>query len=326
MKFHKVYVLFSFCKKPTAMKYIYKLAALITSNMALIVVAVSAISLFVPKSFLWASTSAITPMLGVVMFGMGLTLRASDFKPVLMHPREIIIGELAQFIIMPVTAWLLCKCLHLPLELALGVILVGCCPGGTASNVICYLAKGDVALSVAMTGVSTLVAPIATPALVLLLAGKEVNIDVIGMFASIIQVVIIPIVAGIAINHYFNNLCKQITPILPMISTLAIASIIGIIVSHNAQNIISCSILVAVAVVMHNLLGLALGYTAASIMHLSHAKRTAISIEVGMQNSGLATSLATTHFAVFPMAAIPGAIFSVWHNLSGSIAAHILRK
>ena len=260
------------------------------------------------------------------MFGMGLTLRASDFKPVLMHPREIVIGELAQFIIMPATAWLLCKCLHLPLELALGVILVGCCPGGTASNVICYLANGDVALSVAMTGVSTLVAPIATPALVFILAGKEVDINIIGMFASIVQVVIIPIVAGIALNHYFNNLCKQITPFLPMVSTITIASIIGIIVSHNAQNIISCSLLVALAVILHNLLGLTLGYTVSSIMRLPHDKRTAISIEVGMQNSGLATSLATTHFAFFPMAAIPGAIFSVWHNLSGSIAAHILRR
>ena len=308
------------------MKHFYQLASLIASNMALIVVAVSLVSLFIPSSFIWISTSAITPMIGVVMFGMGLTLRASDFKPVLMHPREIVIGELAQFIIMPATAWLLCKCLHLPLELALGVILVGCCPGGTASNVICYLANGDVALSVAMTGVSTLVAPIATPALVFILAGKEVDINIIGMFASIVQVVIIPIVAGIALNHYFNNLCKQITPFLPMVSTITIASIIGIIVSHNAQNIISCSLLVALAVILHNLLGLTLGYTVSSIMRLPHDKRTAISIEVGMQNSGLATSLATTHFAFFPMAAIPGAIFSVWHNLSGSIAAHILRR
>ena len=269
------------------MKHFYQLATLIASNMALIVVAVSLVSLFIPSSFIWISTSAITPMIGVVMFGMGLTLRASDFKPVLMHPREIVIGELAQFIIMPTTAWLLCKCLHLPLELALGVILVGCCPGGTASNVICYLANGDVALSVAMTGVSTLVAPIATPALVFILAGKEVDINIIGMFASIVQVVIIPIVAGIALNHYFNNLCKQITPFLPMVSTITIASIIGIIVSHNAQNIISCSLLVALAVILHNLLGLTLGLS---------------------------------------MATVPGAIFSVWHNLSGSIAAHILRR
>ena len=308
------------------MKQLYKLADLIASKMALIVVAVSAISLLAPTSFMWISTSAITPMLGVVMFGMGLTLKASDFKPILMHPREIIIGELAQFIIMPATAWLLCKCLDLPLELAIGVILVGCCPGGTASNVICFLAKGDVALSVAMTGVSTLVAPIATPALVFLLAGKEVDINIIGMFSSIVQVVIFPIIAGIIANHYFNNTCRLITPLLPLVSTLAIASIIGIIVSHNAHNIISCSLLVALAVILHNFMGLAFGYIAAIIMRLPPAKRTAISIEVGMQNSGLATSLATTHFAIYPMAAIPGAIFSVWHNLSGSIAAHILRK
>lgn len=152
------------------------------------VLAVSAVALTVPASFEWISTKAITPMLGVVMFGMGLTLKPSDFKPVLLHPRDILIGELAQFIIMPLMAWTLCKALSLPTELAIGVILVGCCPGGTASNVICYLAKGDIALSVAMTGVSTLLAPLLTPALVLLLAGQSVDVDVWGMFVSIIQV------------------------------------------------------------------------------------------------------------------------------------------
>lgn len=143
------------------------------------------------------STSSITPMLGVVMFGMGLTLTPSDFNPVLQHPKDILVGELAQFLIMPSLAWMLCKLLALPEELALGVILVGCCPGGTASNVICYLAKGDVALSVAMTGVSTLLAPIVTPALVWLLAGKSVEVDITGMFLSIVQVVIMPIVLGL---------------------------------------------------------------------------------------------------------------------------------
>ena len=171
----------------------YKIASWIASHITLIVVAVTAVALFAPSSFLWIGTGAITPMLGVVMFGMGLTLKPSDFKPVLMHPKEIVIGELAQFIIMPFVAWTLCRLLNLPSELALGVILVGCCPGGTASNVICYLAKGDVALSVAMTGVSTLLAPFATPALVLLLAGETVDVDVLGMFISIVQVVILQI-------------------------------------------------------------------------------------------------------------------------------------
>lgn len=303
-----------------------KLPSWIASHITLIVVAVTAVALFAPSSFLWIGTGAITPMLGVVMFGMGLTLKPSDFKPVLMHPKEIVIGELAQFIIMPFVAWMLCRLLNLPSELALGVILVGCCPGGTASNVICYLAKGDVALSVAMTGVSTLLAPFATPALVLLLAGETVDVDVLGMFISIVQVVILPIVVGLVVNHYFKNFTQKVTPYMPMISTLAIAAIIGIIVSHNAQSIIGCSLLVAVAVILHNLLGLSLGYVASMLLGLPPEKRTSISIEVGMQNSGLATSLAATHFAMYPLAAVPGAIFSVWHNFSGSIAAQVLKR
>lgn len=298
----------------------------IASHITLIVVIVTIIALFVPASFSWVGTGAITPMLGVVMFGMGLTLKPSDFKPVLMHPKEIVIGELAQFIIMPFVAWLLCRLLNLPPELALGVILVGCCPGGTASNVICYLAKGDVALSVAMTGVSTLLAPFLTPALVLLLAGETVEVNVFGMFISIVQVVILPIVVGLVVNHYFGNFTQKVIPYMPMLSTLAIAAIIGIIVSHNAQNIMGCSLLVAVAVILHNLLGLSLGYLAGMLTGMSPKKRTAISIEVGMQNSGLASSLAATHFALYPLAAVPGAIFSVWHNFSGSIAAGVLKR
>ena len=290
------------------------------------VLAVSAVALTVPASFEWISTKAITPMLGVVMFGMGLTLKPSDFKPVLLHPRDILIGELAQFIIMPLMAWTLCKALSLPTERAIGVILVGCCPGGTASNVICYLAKGDIALSVAMTGVSTLLAPLLTPALVLLLAGQSVDVDVWGMFVSIIQVVILPIALGFAANHYLRQATEHIVPLLPMFSTVSIAFIIGIIVAHNAASIRSCSMIVAVVVILHNLMGLALGYAAGTLLGIEKPKRTAISIEVGMQNSGLATSLAATHFALFPMAAVPGAMFSVWHNFSGSIAAQIFRK
>lgn len=304
----------------------HKIPAWIASHITLIVVVATAIALFVPTSFSWVGANAITPMLGLVMFGMGLTLKPSDFKPVLMHPKEILVGELAQFIIMPFVAWALCRLLNLPPELALGVILVGCCPGGTASNVICYIAKGDVALSVAMTGVSTLLAPIATPALVYLLAGETVDVDVLGMFLSIVQVVILPIVFGLVINHYFGSFTQKIIPYMPMSSTLAIAAIIGIIVSHNAQNIKECSLLVAIAVILHNLLGLSLGYIASMLMGFPPEKRTSISIEVGMQNSGLATSLATSHFAIFPMTAVPGAIFSVWHNFSGSIAAQVLKR
>lgn len=305
---------------------IINISAWIAAHITLIVVLVTAVALFFPSSFVWMDTSSITPMLGVVMFGMGLTLSPSDFRPVLQRPKDILIGEIAQFLIMPSLAWLICKILSLPEELSLGVTLVGCCPGGTASNVICYLAKGDVALSVAMTGVSTLLAPILTPALVWLLAGESVEVDIVSMFLSIVQVVILPIVLGLAANHYFKRTTRRIIPLLPMISTLSIAFIIGIIVAHNSSSILACSLIVAIAVILHNVLGLVLGYGLSALTGSEPSRRSAIAIEVGMQNSGLATSLATTHFAMFPMAAVPGAMFSVWHNFSGSIAAQIFRR
>lgn len=308
------------------MTKLYKISSWIAAHIAVIVLIVTALAVCVPSTFKWIGTPAITQMLGIVMFGMGLTLKPSDFKPVISHPTDIIVGELAQFVIMPLVAWGLCRALSLPAELAIGVTLVGCCPGGTASNVICYLAKGDIALSVAMTGVSTLLAPVLTPILVLFLAGKEINVDAWGMFMSIVQVVILPIVLGFAANHYFRRQTEHIVNLLPMVSTIAIATIIGIIVAHNAANILSCSLTVAIVVILHNILGLALGYAATSLLGIGHEKRTAIAIEVGMQNSGLATSLATTHFAMFPMAAVPGAMFSVWHNFSGSIAAQLFRR
>lgn len=308
------------------MNSIYRASSWIASNITLVVVLVTALALAFPPSFTWIGGGAITPMLGVVMFGMGLTLKPNDFRPVLMRPKDIIVGELAQFVVMPGLGCLICHVLDLPKDLALGVILVGCCPGGTASNVICYLAKGDVALSVAMTAVSTLLAPLVTPALVMLLAGKSIDVDVVGMFMSIVQVVILPIVLGFLVSHYFSRLTQKVVPILPMVSTLAIAFIIGIVVSLNARSIMACSMIVAVAVILHNLLGLLLGYFAGKAMGLKSDKRTAISIEVGMQNSGLAASLAGTHFAMYPMAAVPGALFSVWHNFSGSIAAAIFRR
>ncbi|MDO4208969.1 MAG: bile acid:sodium symporter family protein [bacterium] len=306
--------------------YLQDISTWVASHITIIVVLVAASALFYPPSFHWISTKAVTPMLGIVMFGMGLTLKASDFKPVLLHPKEIILGEIAQFVLMPGIAWLLCHLMGLPSDLALGVILVGCCPGGTASNVICYLAKGDIPLSVAMTGVSTMLAPVITPSLVFLLAGEAVNIDISGMFLSIIQVIIIPIASGVCVSHYLQNIRTSVEPYLPMVSTLSIAAIIGIIVSHNSTGIIQCSLTVAVVVVLHNTLGLLAGYSAALLCRIERPKRTAIAIEVGMQNSGLATSLAAMHFAMFPMATVPGALFSVWHNVSGSIAAQIFRR
>lgn len=289
----------------------------------MIVLAVGAVSLFVPASFIWIDTWTINPMLGVIMFGMGLTLSPHDFKVVLSRPKDILIGCLAQFTVMPLLAWLLAWCFSLPKELALGVILVGCCPGGTASNVITYLAKGDLALSVGMTATSTLLAPLLTPLLVWLMAGTMVDVDTVGMLKSIVYVVIAPIAIGLLCQRFLPRMTKSVTPYLPAFSSLAIAITVGIVVSHNADRLMLGGMIVVLVVMIHNLSGLVLGFAIGRLLRLSRPKSVALSIEVGMQNSGLASSLAVLHFAAFPLATIPGAVFSVWHNISGALAAKL---
>lgn len=303
-----------------------KLCNYISKYMGAIVVLVAAVALFWPSSFLWVDTWAINPMLGVIMFGMGLTLSPQDFRIVFSRPKDIIIGCLAQFTIMPLLALGLSWAFALPKELALGVILVGCCPGGTASNVITYLAKGDLALSVGMTATSTLIAPLITPLLVWLLAGTMVEVDTIGMLLSIVYVVIAPIAVGLVFQRYLPKFTKSIVPYLPAFSSVVIAFVVGIVVSHNADRLLVGGMIVVLVVMLHNLCGLSLGYIIGRLLGLADAKRRAISIEVGMQNSGLASSLATLHFAAYPLATIPGAIFSVWHNISGALVARIYSK
>ena len=303
-----------------------KLCNYISKYMGAIVVLVAAVALFWPSSFLWVDTWAINPMLGVIMFGMGLTLSPQDFRIVFSRPKDIIIGCLAQFTVMPLLALGLSWVFALPKELALGVILVGCCPGGTASNVITYLAKGDLALSVGMTATSTLIAPLITPLLVWLLAGTMVEVDTIGMLLSIVYVVIAPIAVGLVFQRYLPKFTKSIVPYLPAFSSVVIAFVVGIVVSHNADRLLVGGMIVVLVVMLHNLCGLSLGYIIGRLLGLADAKRRAISIEVGMQNSGLASSLATLHFAAYPLATIPGAIFSVWHNISGALVARIYSK
>ncbi|MBR6853678.1 MAG: bile acid:sodium symporter family protein [Prevotella sp.] len=303
-----------------------KLCNYISKYMGVMVLLVAALALFWPASFLWIDTWAINPMLGVIMFGMGLTLSPQDFRIVFSRPKDIIIGCLAQFTIMPLLALGLSWAFALPKELALGVILVGCCPGGTASNVITYLAKGDLALSVGMTATSTLLAPLLTPLLVLVLAGTMVEVDTIGMLLSIVYVVIAPIAVGLIFQRYLPKFTKEIVPYLPAFSSIAIALVVGIIVSHNADRLLVGGMIVVLVVILHNLCGLSLGYVIGRLLGLAEPKKRAISIEVGMQNSGLASSLATLHFAAFPLATIPGAIFSVWHNISGALVARIYSK
>lgn len=306
------------------MKILKNISNFFGKNMAIIVLIVAALSLFFPKSVSFIKTSYVNYLLMIVMFGMGLTLKFADFKVVFTRPKDIIIGAVAQFTIMPLLAFLLSMIFKLPTELAVGVILVGTCPGGTSSNVMTYLAKGDVALSVGMTSVSTILAPFATPLLTLLYAGQRVNVNAVNMFISIVQVVIIPIGLGFIINRFFHKFTSHIKEILPLISVLAIVSIVAAIVSANSSRLMQVGYLIIIVVALHNCLGYLLGFIIGKLLRLDNSKCKAISIEVGMQNSGLATSLAATHFASMPLATVPGAIFSVWHNISGSIVANIM--
>ena len=300
-----------------------KICDFIAKWMGLLVLLIAAISLMIPASFSWIDTWSINPLLGVIMFGMGLTLSPHDFHIVLSRPKDILIGCLAQFTVMPLLAWGLAWVFALPKELALGVMLVGCCPGGTASNVITYLAKGDLALSVGMTAASTLLAPILTPLLVWLLAGTMVDVDTLGMLQSIVYVVIAPIIVGLLCQGFLPKLTKSVVPYLPAFSSIVIAYVVGIVVSHNANRLLVGGLIIIIVVMLHNLLGLSTGFLIGKLIHLPKPKCVALSIEVGMQNSGLASSLAVLHFAAYPLAAIPGAIFSVWHNISGALAAKL---
>lgn len=303
-----------------------KLCHYISEYMGLLVLAAALLALAFPDILQQVRPTVINYLLGVVMFGMGLTLNLQDFKIVFSRPKDVVIGCLAQFTMMPLLAWGLARLFQLDEALALGVVLVGCCPGGTASNVITYLAKGDLALSVGMTGVSTLFAPFLTPLLTWALAGKSVNVDVVSMFLSILWVVILPIVIGLLVKWLWPKFTEKATDYLPAFSSIAIAFIVAIIIAANAVKLLAGGVMIVVVVMLHNICGLGLGYFIGRLLRLSEPKKRAISIEVGMQNSGLASSLATIHFAAYPLASIPGAIFSVWHNLSGAAIAYLFRK
>lgn len=303
-----------------------KICNYISKYMGVLVLVSAVLALIFPQLLQQIRPTTINYLLGVVMFGMGLTLNLKDFKIVFSRPKDVIIGCLAQFTVMPLLAWLLTRLFSLDEALALGVVLVGCCPGGTASNVITYLAKGDLALSVGMTGVSTLLAPFLTPLLTWALAGKSINVDMVSMFLSILWVVILPIVVGLIVKGMWPQFTDKATDYLPAFSSVAIAFIVAIVISATADRLLAGGLLIVVVVMLHNICGLGIGYLTGRLLGLQEAKKRAISIEVGMQNSGLASSLATIHFAAYPLAAIPGAIFSVWHNISGAAIAYLYRK
>ena len=291
--------------------------------MGVLVLLSAVAALLFPETLGHLKPRLINPLLGVIMFGMGLTLKPEDFRVVFSRPKDVLVGCLAQFTVMPLLAFALTRIFKLEEALAIGVILVGCCPGGTASNVITFLAKGDLALSVGMTATSTLLAPVLTPLLVWLLAGETVDVDVVGMLLSILWVVILPIVLGLVVKRIWPRTTERATGYLPALSTLAICVIVLIVIAANAHKLLAGGWIILLVVVLHNICGLAAGYLIGLLLHLSPAKRRAVSVEVGMQNSGLASSLATLHFAAYPLATIPGALFSVWHNISGAIVARI---
>lgn len=308
------------------METLKKISKFVSKYMALIVIIFAFIALIFPDSVSFVKTSYVNTLLGVVMFGMGLTLSLDDFKVILREPKNVLIGCVAQFTIMPLLAFLLTKIFQLSPELSIGVILVGTCPGGTSSNVMTYLAKGDVALSIGMTAISTLLAPILTPLLTYLYVGQKVDVNMFSMFISILDVVIIPIVLGFLFHTLFKGITKNIVEILPLISTIAIVLIMVAVVSVNSSKLLTSGIVILIVVILHNLFGYLLGYGISKVLKLDKEKCRTISIEVGMQNSGLATSLATVHFAQYPLATIPGAIFSVWHNISGALLANRFAK
>lgn len=303
-----------------------KVSGFLGKYMAIIVLAVAALALFVPKSSMWIQTSWVNYLLMVVMFGMGLTMKLSDFGVVFSRPKDIIIGCSAQFIIMPLLAFALGKTFGLERSLLVGVMLVGTCPGGTASNVITYLSKGDVSLSVGMTSVNTLLSPLLTPALTYLFLRTSVHVDVKAMIFSIIQVVAVPIGLGILINKLMPKVCEKIKDILPYISVTAICLIIAAVVSHNSEKILSTGAVIFAVVILHNLLGYVCGYLVGVLFKMDISRKKAVAIEIGMQNSGLATTLAGSAFPDLSMATVPGAIFSVWHNISGAVLAGVFRR
>jgi len=303
-----------------------KLKNIFVKYMAIIVLVIAIISLLVPKTSLWIKTSWINYLLMIIMFGMGLTLNPKDFVLVFTKPKEVILGVIGQYTVMPLIAFGISYIFNLDAALTAGVVLVGTCPGGTSSNVITYFSKGDIALSVCMTSINTLLAPILTPLITFLLLNTTVKVDIMSMFLGIINVILIPIILGFIINKFFNNFTKKVIDILPVISVFAICMIVAAVVSHNAQKIYTSGILILCVVILHNLLGYLSGFILGKILKMTPEKIKAFSIEIGMQNSGLATSIANTAFSALPMATVPGAVFSVWHNISGAILASFYRK
>ncbi|WP_416357596.1 bile acid:sodium symporter family protein [Aureimonas phyllosphaerae] len=305
------------------MRFLGSVSAFVGRTFATWVIVFAALGFFLPAAFRPVAPYIVT-LLGIIMFGMGLTLSLDDFREVGRRPFDVGVGVLGQFLIMPLVAVLLTRIIPMSPEVAAGVILVGCCPGGTSSNVMTYLSKGDVALSVACTSVTTLLAPLVTPFLVWLFASQFLPIDAMSMFVSIVKVILLPLALGFALQKLAPSLVRVAEPALPLVSVTGIVLIVAAVVAVNQAAIAGSGLLIFAVVILHNGIGYALGFLAARACGLSLAKRKAISIEVGMQNSGLGAALASAHFS--PLSAVPSAIFSVWHNISGALLANVYAR
>lgn len=287
--------------------------------MGAIIIACSTLALWRPGLFAWVAPH-VAPLLGMIMFGMGMTLRWEDFSHVFLRPRDIVLGLAAQFGCMPLLAFLLCRLFRLPPDLAMGVILVGAAPGGTASNILTFIARGDVPYSVALTAVATFLSLGLMPLLTWLLGGVWVPVDVWGLFLSIVNIVLLPVLLGLTAHRFCRPLTQKALPFLPLLSSLVITLVVAGIIAVNAERILHAEASVFLVVIVHNLLGLALGYILARAWNLGESRGRALCLEVGTQNSGLATALALTHFS--PTSAIAGALFSVWQNISGALLSN----
>ena len=290
----------------------------LTKLFPILAIAVAATGALRPDSFV-AAQFMIIPLLASIMFMMGLTLTRDDAQRIARDPRPVAVGVALQFLLMPILALTLAKLLQLSTPLTVGMVLVGSCAGGTASNVICFLARGDVALSVSMTFVSTLIGVVATPLLSQFYLAEQVAVDELAMIESLLQIVFVPVISGFCFRAVLPRLSAALQPALPLFSVICILLIIGIVVALNAPQLRGIGPLIVLAVVLHNALGIAGGFTLSRLFGFDLKQSQTIAIEVGMQNSGLAAALSLQFFSA--TAALPAALFSIWHNISGALLA-----
>ena len=308
---------------------IQKLSRWLSGHASIVVIAAAILSFFLPQLFAWVRGNTQTVILGIIMLTMGLTLTTQDFRILARRPFDIFIGACAQFFIMPCVAYLLVHVFRLEPALALGILLVGCCPGGVSSNIMSFLCHGDVAFSVGMTCASTLLAPVMTPLLMQLTAGAIIEIDAVGMFLNILIVTIIPVGIGCFLNYTYSHRKSfpVIQSMMPGLSVTCLAFIVGGVVSTVHDDLVARGLWLFlwtfVVVFCHNSLGYLLGWTVGRLARFNTAKKRTLSIEVGMQNAGLATVLAGTFFAAQPLSVLPCAISCAWHSISGTILAGI---